>query len=194
MKTFKEPDRKAPRYREKTLTLLKTSTLNKFKEKFPKYKDLSFQDFKKIISTFNDSLAQGIMENRNGIELPNGLGNIFIGTCPKPKEKENIDFASSIKHGVKVTHKNWDSDNNLMKIFYTNHNAKYSYGNKQAWAFKASRPFRKQASNYYKENWQKYINVAPNEKISAMFDRHRVKEKMKNLKPIIPEGYDEFKL
>jgi len=27
-----------------------------------------------------------------------------------------------------------------------------------------------------------------------MFDRHRKKEYMKNLKPIIPEGYDEFKM
>ena len=156
--------------------------------------DEEIGEFKEIVMTFNKLLAQGIIDNRNGVELPNGLGCIFIGTCPKPKSKKNIDFGSSIKHGMKVTHKNWDSDNKLMKIFYTNYNAKYPLGNKQVWGFKAAKAFRKEASDNYKENWQRYVEVEPTEKISAMFDRHRVKEKMKNFEPIIPEGYDEFKL
>ena len=68
------------------------------------------------------------------------------------------------------------------------------FKNKSVWGFKANKEFRKKASEAYKDNWTKYIEVLPHKKISAMFDRHRKKEYMKNLKPIIPEGYDEFKM
>ena len=58
----------------------------------------------------------GMIRNRNGIELPQGLGNLFMATC-SPAKSKNIDYAKSLEYGVEAKHKNWDSDNNLMKIF-----------------------------------------------------------------------------
>jgi hypothetical protein len=193
MKYIKKPDLNGPRFKNKRVSILTAKTLKKFKEKYSQYEDVSISDFKKIIMTFNTNLVEGIIKNRNGVELPDGLGYIFMGTCPKPKKK-NIDFKRSIDYGIETIHKNWDSDNNLLKIFYTNYNTKYPFHNKQIWAFKAVKHFRKKASDAYKDNWTKYIEVSSTQKISAMFDRHRKKEYVKNLKPIIPEGYDEFKI
>ena len=51
-----------------------------------------------------------------------------------------------------------------------------------------------QLSKAYKENWPRYIVVDPSEKISAMYDRARKKEFIKNYVYKIPEGYDEFKM
>jgi hypothetical protein len=193
MKTFKKPDLNAPRFRNKRKSVLTVDTLKKFKEKYPQYKDLDYPQFKKIIMTFNQTIVDGIIDSRGGVELPDGLGYIFIGSCPAAKKK-NIDFKKSTEFGVEATHRNWDSDNKLMKIFYTNRNTKYPFRNKQVWAFKASKPFRKAASAVYKEEWTKYIEVAPTEKISARFDRNRKKARKKDLKPYIPEGYDEFNM
>lgn len=193
MKKFKKPDLNAPRFRNKSMSILNSHLLKDFKKRYPEYKNLSIQEFKKIIKVFNCNIVEGIIENRNGIELPDGLGYIFMGTC-SPAKKDNINYKKSEEHGFSTKHHNWESDNKLLKIFYTNQNTKYPFKNKQVWAFKAVKTFRKAASEAYKKNWTKYIEVAPTEKIMNMFDRHRKKTNIQNLKPVIPENYDEFKL
>ena len=193
MKEIRKPNLNGPRFRERRISVLTVKTLKKFKEKYPEYDSLKLAAFKDIVMTFNKLIVESIIENRNGVELPDGLGYIFMGTCPSPK-KNNIDYGKSLKYGVETTHKNWDSDNKLLKIFYNNHSTKYPFKNKNVWSFKANKEFRKQASDAYKEGWTKYIEIPPSKKISSMFNKHRKKEYMQNLKPIIPEGYDEFKL
>ena len=60
--------------------------------------------------------------------------------------------------------------------------------------FKAAKPVRSKASHAYKQDWTKYIVIDPTRKISIMFDRQRKKEYAQNLKPVIPDDYDEFKI
>jgi hypothetical protein len=193
MNEMKKPDLKAPRCRKGWKTLLTVETLKAFKEKYPEYKNITFSDFKTIIQTFNNNIVHGIIENRNGVELPDGLGYIFMGSCETPKQK-NIDFKKSQELGVIVTHRNWDSDNKLLKIFYTNSTAKYPFQNKQLWSFKAVKHFRKRASEAFRDNSSKYVEVESTIKISTMFVKQKRKDYLKNLNPIIPETYNEFNL
>ena len=81
MKKFKKPDLNAPRFRNKSMSILNSHLLKDFKKRYPEYKNLSIQEFKKIIKVFNCNIVEGIIENRNGIELPDGLGYIFMRTC-----------------------------------------------------------------------------------------------------------------
>lgn len=193
MKSIKKPNITGPRFRTKRVSILTVNTLKEFKKKYPEYKNLTLTEFKNIIMTFNNNLVDGIIDNRNGIELPDGLGFIFMGSCPAAKNK-NIDYKKSIEYGVEASYRNWDSDNRLLKIFYTNCSSKHPFENKQVWSLKAVKQFRKKASIAFKENWSKYIEVTPDQKVSAMFDRHRKKEYIRNLKTIVPENYNEFKI
>lgn len=165
----------------------------RFLSKFPEYEGLSLQQFKEIITTFNGKIYQGVIDNRDGVELPEGLGFIFIGSCP-PAKKQNIDIRKSLEYGVVANHKNWDSDNKLMKLFYTNRPSKYPFQNKQIWAFKAVKQFRKAASDAFKEDWPKYIVVDNTRKISTMFARIRKTDFINRHSSKIPEGWDEFKM
>lgn len=192
-KSFKKPDLNAPRFRPGRLNLLKKELFERFKEKFPEHEDISLQQFKEIITTFNGKISQGIIDNRDGVELPEGLGYIFLGSC-KPTKKQNIDIVKSLKYGVVATHQNYDSDSKLLKIFYTNQNSKYPLQNKQVWIFKAVKQFRKVASEAYKENWEKYIAVDSQRKISALFAQYRKRDFILAEGTRIPEGYDEFKM
>lgn len=192
-KQFNKPDLHAPRFRPKRTNILNKALFNDFLEKFPEYNGITLEQFKSIIHTFNEELYNGIIQNRDGVELPEGLGFVFMGTCPSAK-KQNIDIKKSIEYGVAATHQNWDSDHNLLKIFYTNHTSKYPLLHKQVWAFKAVKQFRKAASDAYKEQWPRYIVVDPMQKISAMFTKMRkrdfIAEEVKN----IPDDYNEFKM
>lgn len=193
MKVLKRPNVKGPRFRKRSMTVLNKNTYDKFLLKYPEHSNLSLIDFKKIVHTFNGFLKDCVVEHRNGIELPEGLGFIFMGTC-QPTKAKNIDFRKSFEYGVEALHKNWDSDNKLMKIFYSNLNTKLPFHNRQVWMFKANKDFRKQASDAYKLNFNKYIEVSPMENISRRFARYQKKEYIQNLKPVVPKNYNEFEI
>lgn len=60
---------------------------NKFIEENPKYNTLTLEQFKDVIKTFNGLIWEGVIRERDGIQLPEQLGYIFIGSCPKRKVK-----------------------------------------------------------------------------------------------------------
>ena len=119
LNNFKKPDLNKPRYREKVYGLLNLKTLEEFKEKYPIYSGVSNEKLKNIIKCFNGKIWSNVIKNRDGVELPDSLGYLFIGTCPPPK-KVNTDYSSSNKYGKVIQNRNWETDGNIGKIFYTN--------------------------------------------------------------------------
>jgi len=175
MKEFNKPDVKAPRFRPQVKTVLNAEFFERFKCKHPKYRSLDDKDLRKIIKSFNEKLCDEIIENRDGIELPQQLGWLFIGTCQKSK-KENIDFAKSSEYGVKVSNKNWETDGKLAKIFYTNHAPKHKFRNREFWGFVACRRFKRDVSKSYPNNWTKYMVVDPLKKLRMSYAKELYKE------------------
>ena len=95
---FKKPDLNAPRYREKRLGLLNEQTIKEFKDKKPLYSDIDNVKLKKIIKLYNTNLWKAVIENRDGVELPDSLGYMFIGTC-KASKSVNTNYALSKEYG-----------------------------------------------------------------------------------------------
>ena len=90
---FKKPDVKGPRYRPEAQNILTKKFFEDFKSKHSKYKHLENQDLRMIIKKFNESLFQNVIDIRDGMQLPESIGWLFIGTCQTSKKK-NIDFAN----------------------------------------------------------------------------------------------------
>ena len=193
MKEFNEPNLNAPRFREKKLGILNKKLFKEFQKEHPEYSKLDYATFKEIIVSFNKELYNAVIDNRNGISLPEGLGYIFIGTCP-PSKKKNVDYNKSIKYGVTASHRNWDSDNNLMKIFFTNSKVRYHIPNRQLWRFSPTREFKRLASQVYKEEWMRYIKIDTNKKIASLFNKKKQKDYVQKLGEQVPDNYDEFKM
>jgi len=194
MKDFKIPNLNAPRYRAKTATLLNKKVYENFLEKYPKHSSVTLNDFKKIINTFNKNISKAVINNRDGIELPEKLGYLFIGKCEKNIKDENVDYGSSIKYNKKVSHRNWESDGYLAKIFYTNYAFKYRIKDRELWEFKANKDFRKATSSSFPELYAKYILVADNQKISELYNKYRAKDFLKKKSDEALNNYNEFKL
>ena len=167
-KSFNKPDLKAPRYRKKVHRLVNKDFCKRFYKKYPEYKHREMQDINKTIRNFNKLVCQEVIDNRDGVELPEGLGWLFIGTC-KSKNKNNIDLGKSIKYGIKVKNKNWETDGKLAKIFYSNYAPRHKYKHREYWGFEACRVFKRQVSKSYQDNWPTYIEVPPNKKIKSLY-------------------------
>ena len=193
LKPFKAPDVKAPRYRPTTFNVLSLELFDKFLEKYPEYKNYDYEDFKKNIVTFNTALWNETIEYRDGVELPESLGNLFIGTCWTSKRK-NINIKKSIDLGVTITNKNYETDGKLGKIFYTNYKEKYRFSNRVMWMFIGNRDFKRTVAKTYPKEWKKYIHVDPNQKIAKLYMKHKKMDYMQMKTVSELEFYNEFEL
>jgi len=191
LKEYKAPDLKAPRYRPKSLNLLNADAFKKFLEKYPEYKGHDYEEFKEIINTFNEKLWKTAIEHRDGVELPESLGNVFIGTCWKKKRK-NIDFNKSALYGKIITNQNHETDGKLAKIFYTNYNNKYRFTNRVMWMFKGCRDFKRELGAVYPQDWKKYREIDPNLKINKLYKRRIKRDVVKKMQARMLDYYNEF--
>ena len=191
-KQYKKPDLKAPRFRPKKLNLTNTAFYEQFLKDNPKHSELSVTQFKEIIKVFNGKIWQIVIDYRDGVELPEQLGYLFIGSCPR--KKSNVDFKKSEHYGVVLQNQNWESDQYVAKIFYTNFETKYRFRNHDLWGFKGLRDFTRMVGQTYPKEWKKYLVVDNFIKISKIFRMN----KQRDLKDIetqdLLKDYDEFNL
>lgn len=191
-KPYKKPDLNAPRYRPKKLNLTNVDIYNKFLEENPHIERICLDKFKEVIKTFNGKIWETVLANRDGVELPEQLGYIFIGTCPR--KKSNVDFKKSEHYGVKIQNQNWESDQYVAKIFYTNYEGKYKFRNHELWGFTGVRDFKRSVGQTYPKEWKKYVMVDNMVRVSRIFRNESfVHFKKKETKDLLQE-YDEFNL
>jgi len=205
-KNIKKPDLNAPRCRAdvyKIICKIKNNYakdyshkfLDEFKKEYPQYANLTNDQAMSILETFHGKLWNHALNNRDGVELPKGLGYIFLGTCQRAK-KANIDFGALNKDNIKKRHLNFESDNKLAKIFYTNFSTKYKFRNREMWFFTATRDFKRSVPEIYKANWKIYVEVESGRNISKYFNRIKKSDHIKIISQNyqIPDSYNEFDL
>ena len=193
MKEIKKPNVKGPRYRPEVKQIMNKEFFDSFRQRYPKYSNLTDADLKKIGKYFNKLVYQTVIDTRDGVQLPESIGWLFIGTCQQSK-KNNIDFAKSHQYGVTVSNKNWATDGKLAKIFYTNHAPKIRMKNREFWKFIACREFKRAVAKTYPENWQMYVVADPKIKIEHAYSLSRYKEFKAKQTTKALETYNEFDL
>ena len=162
-----------PRYRAPRLNTTSDEWIEQIKES----SDCLIKDpetIKNIIVELNQAIKDVIINTRDGIELPEQLGYMFLGTC-QPKIRKNVDFKTTDHYLKVIQHRNWESDNYLAKIFYSNYESKYKFKFYELWGFKACREFTREVGRTYPENWKKYIQVDHSLKVSRLY-RHYLKD------------------
>jgi hypothetical protein len=167
MKDAIKRNNKGPRFRPPRLETTSSEWLSEIADS----EDCLVKDvdkIKKIIIATNQAIANTVIECRDGIELPEQLGYMFLGTC-QPKIRKNVDFKQTDHYLKVIQHRNWESDNYLAKIFYTNYETKYKFKFNDMWGFKACRDFTKTVGREYPKNWKMYIQVDHTLKISKLY-------------------------
>lgn len=167
MKTALQRNLKGPRFRNKMLQ----TTSDEWLTEIVNSSDCLIKDktvVKTIIVDTNKAIADLIIELRDGVELPEQLGHMFLGTC-QPKIRKNVDFKTTESYLKVIQHRNWESDNYLAKIFYTNYGTKYKFKFHELWGFKGCRDFTRKVAKTYPENWKKYIQVDYSLKVSRLY-------------------------
>lgn len=169
--SFKRPNLNAPRVRPKVYNFHTKSFFDEFRKEYPEYKNLSDKILKEKLQFITDSIKDQVINTREGVELPLGLGYMFIGSCPK-KVSPNPDIQTSYQYNKLISHKNYESDQYLAKIFYTTFETKYKFKYHNSWGFKACRKFKRSVKPVYVENYTKYIKIDNFIKVSTIFRKN----------------------
>jgi hypothetical protein len=177
MKSAIKLNRKGPRYKAPRFNTLSAEWLSEIAE-HPDSKVTNEHKIKKIIVEANKAIADAIVDFRDGIELPEQLGYMFLGTC-QPKVRKNVDFKTTDHYLKVIQHRNWESDNYLAKIFYTNYETKYKFKFNDLWGFKGCRELTKKVGVEYPENWKKYIQVDHTLKVARLYRKYLYQEEKK---------------
>jgi hypothetical protein len=188
---MRQPDLSAPRFRPTRFTVMSKKFYRLFKKKHPEYAANPNSELKKIITPHSVLMYNEIINNRNGVELPEGLGYVFIGTC-KPPKKHNTDYPTSIKYKTLLQHRNFESDSYVAKIFYTNYANKYKFRDREIWQFKGIRDFTRLVAKNYPENWKKYVEVENYQMINNLYRKRTTKQFFEKKHETDVIDYNEF--
>jgi len=193
MKEFKKPDLTAPRFRPEVYNILNEEFFDSFRKKYPKYAKLNNTLLKKIAKTFNQHVYHNVIDTRDGVQLPEQIGWLFIGTCQQSK-KYNVDFAKSKTYGVQVSNNNFATDGKLAKIFFSSYAPKHKIKNREFWGFVACRDFKRTVAKTYPENWNIYVVVENREQLKLTYNRVMYKDKKAKEQSEALKTYNEFDL
>ena len=168
MQTFKAPDLSAPRFRPKRTNILNKRFIDRFKAAHPRFSDIGSQELKEIVYALNGGVWKTVIDFRDGVELPQQMGNIFIASCQR-KKRPNPNMVESARLGKLIQNRNWDSDGYIAKIFYTNFGERYRFKLHDLWSFVAVRDFKRNVAARYPKEYTKYLVVDKSYKISRFF-------------------------
>jgi hypothetical protein len=145
------------RVTEKKGKVIEYKEVADFNKKYPGY-NIKKTDIVKIMRAFNENMADETMNNIYGVIIPENIGCIFINNAGKAKKKP-IDFANSKKQGKLVYHKNWDTDNNIMRIVFMNKTLRTMVSHTKLFGFNPLQAYKRKASKYFKKSWSRCLSV-----------------------------------
>lgn len=183
------PDLNAPRFRPEVHCVINKEFFARFKVKYPQYSDYPDIALEKAIKYHNGLIWNQVIDSRDGVELQSRMGLLFIGTVPQRKKKY-VAWKKSIELGVKVFHKNWDTDNRICKIFYSNYGCKIDRGH--LWWFNGVRQFKRAVPKTAVKQWMKYVRVDDFRSIWDIFKKSQFRDKCRSRQKEELKVYNDF--
>lgn len=188
MRDFVKASVKAPRYRK---GYKKISFVKLHKDYLEKHGQISIDDFKNIVCSFSKFCCEKIVELRDGIELPEYLGQVQIKSY---KEKRKLyDIPTSIKLGKLVTYTNLNTDGYSAKVYYSNIDCEYKFQNREIWKFVPVRELKKIASAAFLKDWKMYEQCTPKPtRMQKMADKLNITTTERGIN--VFNDYNEFEI
>lgn len=138
--------------------VIEYAEVSQFNKKYPEHPSIRKEDILKVIRMFHSNIVDETMNNIYGVSLPENIGVIKIVNNGATKTRP-VDFKTSLEVGKIVRYRNWDTDNNVMSIRYSQVKRGLRIKHSQVYSFVAIRSYKKLASAYFRKNWQRCVKI-----------------------------------
>lgn len=165
----------APRVTETNHNFITLKLFRKLKKSGVIPKNKEYKEFQKESYHIFKTITDMVIENRDGVMLPEFIGHIFIGSCET--KFDNYNLIKKLNKTVK--YQNYDTLHNTAKIFFSTYNCKYRTKDMDLWALNVATTFSKKVSSSYVANWKKYIKISKNKKIAYLYKTDLTNQKIK---------------
>jgi nucleoid DNA-binding protein len=137
---------------------------NKFCKKFPDI-ELTFDEWRNIIYSFNESFKEHILETGEKAKLPFGFGVFSINKKKRRRMKDKngkefinlpIDWQKTKEKGKRIYNFNFHTEGYFFGWVWFKNTARFR--NSDLWYFKPSRSTSRLLAHYLKTN-DKYMNI-----------------------------------
>lgn len=151
-------DYSAPRFSSRKFrkNIIDKELYNKWKNSNDSYKEINFLTFKNYCYKILEAITNLISEERDGVRLPEGIGDIYLGYILYGNKKTN--FSESKKYNLNVKFENWHTNGKSGKIIFGTKNRKYINHSSKLWSFVGSTNFKNLAHNSFLKNPERYKN------------------------------------
>lgn len=159
MKRYKIVDRKAPRFRRAKYryNLVNQDLWREFIKSTGI--SISWDDFRKINECINLEIKQEAIDSREGVLLPEQMGNVWLGLFKLKERPLNEQYARNT--GQHATYFSFETSGLQGKIVWDFDRVRYKVKNNEFWAFIGHRDFKTEASHKFKENPELYSRIVP---------------------------------
>lgn len=145
---YKKVDLTAPRFRisKYRYIALNQELFARFLEEH-KNIQIDWSTFRNLIIAINEEFVDEVINNRDGVVLPKGLGRMYMCMF-KPTKK--LDYSPGLAQSLA-------SDGLLGKIAWTHRDTRYKIDNARFYSFTAHRTFKRAAAHEFKTRPEFYI-------------------------------------
>lgn len=197
---FRVLDLNAPRFIKKRFDILSHKQFfSGMKEVHPELATYEDRIISKFIIALNKKIATEIVDNRNGIRLPESLGIAVAGACKisVSTAKRNIDYRASNQTGRIILHTNQTSDGYISKVKYSNASEYQPFKNNHMWCFDATRSVTRSLAKVFKQEggYKKYIVFTTRQHIGHLIrpvKPAKVSKLLTNIKKKHLDQHNEF--
>ena len=172
-----------------------TEFYDKLKKKYPNLKKYKNTDIAGYITRFNEHLTRVICSTREGIVLPEYIGDMFLGVNEGNKyigKKRKLHHKNSTVSGKACHFRNAHSNNLGASVFYVYNQNRMNFENCQYWYFTPSRKFGIHIKEAMMENWKRFILVPNFKHINNFIASYWKRVKMENKVASELKNYNEF--
>jgi hypothetical protein len=187
-------DKKAPRFKKTRMDVVTMELAEEFLKEFPQYADKpEFKNkstFSKLIKKFNSAIWRHTIDHRDGIDLPERLGVLFVGA--KTSVYTPVDYGQTNKYGTEVLMNNLESNGLIGKIFYSRHSRNHGLTIGTIYGFKPCREYALGVRDAFKNgDCRKYRRVENKRELHILF-LERMRNRNRKEGYGISDNYNEF--
>ena len=188
------PALKLPRCRFKSKSIIDDVFIKDVKAKIND-ETVDSKMIRSVIKSFNLKICDTIVKERDGIDLPEDLGVIFVASKKyHRKGMYSQDPTVYKKTGQNIDFTNLHTDGLIADIIYTNHHSNFTFASKGNWSYDACRILTRSVSSNFRENWSMYKNLSSTVANEKRELRAKIKEYIDNKTTKVQAEYDEFNL
>lgn len=158
--------------------------------KNPNLKNYTTSQLRSHIKGMNKMIGEAVVENREGVSLPEYMGIIIVATYGK--RTKAVDWKSTKELGKVVHHTNTHSSELGGWMFYVRSTNRYNFINSQMWVFEPSWDMRDKIAKAYRENWNKFIRLANFKYVENFIKNPKLYDYLRRKEEKELSKYDEF--